>query len=223
MVGIDVNSNDARDPVAWVVLEVNGTTEDYSGFYDNARYQLHLRSIGQFGENGSVTLNAKACTGSGVCGESSAFLERSTTPKDNDNTIAASWQEEEEKGPVTRQASYGHGLRQMYTYTHFGCSEIGENSRYEIRESVVTISGQDPMPLWSDSIYTSGTINNASYTLSESANPVGCTYPTLCSSKSGSSAGSFGYSISVRDDIGSFVVEGMGTIFTNGSLEVSFP
>jgi len=111
----------------------------------------------------------------------------------------------------------------MYTYTSFGCSEVGQNSRYEIKESVVTISGQDPMPLWSDSIYTSGTINNASYTLSESANPVGCAYPTLCSSKSGSSTGTFGRSPSAHDDIGSFVVDGMGTIFTNGSLEVSFP
>jgi hypothetical protein len=222
IVGIDVSSNDDSDPTSWVILEVSGTTVDYTGFSGNGQYRLALGTIGDFGD-GNTGINAKACTEYGVCGNDSQSVSRSTpSPNEAAKDISASWQEEEEEGPVTHSAAYGHTLRQVYTTTNFTCSELGENSHFQIKDSLVTISGQDPMPWWNASISTSGTINNASYGLSDSENPVGCTYPVLCSSKSGSSSGTFGYLPSVHEGITDFVIDGQGSIFTNGTLDINF-
>ena len=102
-------------------------------------------------------------------------------------------------------------------------SVVGENSHVQIRDSLVTISGYDPMPMWSAGVQTNGTLNYATYSLSDSANPVGYTWPIVCSSKAGNRAATFGYAPSVHETISSFVVEGATTAFTNGSLDISFP
>jgi hypothetical protein len=44
----------------------------------------------------------------------------------------------------------------------------------------------------------------------------------LCSSKSGSSSGTFGYAPSVHEGITDFVIDGQGSIFTNGTLDIDF-
>lgn len=227
IVGIDVSSNDDYDPTSWVILEVNGTTVDYTGFSGNGQYRLGLGTISDFGD-GTTGINAKACTEYGVCGNDSQSINRSTpSPQETAKDINASWQEEdndEETGPVlvTRQATYGHTLRQLYTTTNFTCSELGQASHFQIKDSLVTISGPDPMPWWNASISTSGTVNNASYGLSDSASPIGCTYPLLCDSKSGSSSGTFGYIPSVHEGITDFVIDGQGALFTNGTLDIDF-
>jgi hypothetical protein len=92
-----------------------------------------------------------------------------------------------------------------------------------VRDSVVTISGHDPMPDWSATVATHGTINGASYVLWPSANPVACTYPILCSSRSGSSSGTFGYFTSVDESIPTFVIEDQNPVATNRSLSIVIP
>jgi hypothetical protein len=111
----------------------------------------------------------------------------------------------------------------VYTTTSFTCTEVGESSHVQVKDSLVTISGYDPMPMWSAGVQTSGTINYASYGLTDSASPVACTYPVTCSSKAGSSGGTFGYAPSVHEAISSFIVDGWTASFTNGSLDISFP
>lgn len=222
IVAIDVSGTDSSDPTSWVILEVNGTTVAYTGFSGDGEYQLALGTIGDFGD-GSTGINAKACTQYGVCGNDPQSINRSTpSPDETGKDINASWQEEEEEGPVTHFATYGHTLRQVYTTTDFSCTELGQASHYQIKDSLVTISGQDPMPLWNASVSTSGTVNGASYFLSDAGNPSGCSYPVLCSSKSGSSSGTFGYAPSVHEGITDFVIDGQGAIFTNGSLDINY-
>ena len=124
---------------------------------------------------------------------------------------------------MTLHASYEHSLRQLHTSTTFTCTERGETSHAELRESLVTISGRDPMPLWSAMVATHGTINNASYELWPSANPVVCTFPIQCASRSGSSFGAFGYLVSIDESITSFVIEGQNALATNRSLSMVIP
>ncbi len=147
LVVADIASNDPNDPVNVVNLEVNGTTVDYA-YWSNtgfARYQLRLGAISNFAD-GNVGITAKACSATGVCGQSSTAMYRFTpSPGVASNTIFASWQEEdegdEESGPgfVLRSGNYSHGLRQLYTRTAFTCSEVGENSHYQVKDSLVTL------------------------------------------------------------------------------------
>jgi len=222
IVSIDVTSNDSSDQVLWVILEVNGIAQDFINWAGNNRYQLHLPAISAFSD-GSVTLNGKACTGTGICGQDSRVMIRSTpAPNTAAETINAAWLEEDEDFQFSaRTASYWHGLRQMYTLTTFTCSEVGENSHVQIKDSLATISGHDPMPMWSASLDTHGTINSASYYLLDATNPFNCTYPVLCSSKGGSAGGAFGYSPWVHEQIGSFVIDGHNPIITGGSLDIN--
>jgi hypothetical protein len=223
IVAVDVTSNDPCDPVSQVILEVNGSTEDFMSYTGMGRYQLHLSAIGNFGD-GNVSLKGKACSGTGVCGEIAATMMRYTqSPNTAEATLTAMWPVAGRYGPVFRSANYGHGLRQVYTTTTFTCSERGENSHVQLKDSLVTISGYDPMPMWSAGVQTSGTINLSSYGLTDSANPVGCTFPVTCSSKAGSSSGTFGYAPSVHESISSFIVDGQAALITNGSLDISFP
>jgi hypothetical protein len=220
---VDVTSNAFSDPVLNVQLLVNGVGVGYSTYRGDGRYQFNITSIGNFGD-GRSQLTGRACSAAGGCGEGSADLTRSTpSPLEASNTISASWQEADPQGPVTRRADYGHTLRQTYTGTSFTCLETGANSHAQVRDSLATISGYDPMPLWNATVTTRGTINGASYVLWPSGNPIACTYPIQCSSRSGSSAGTFGYAPSVEEDITSFVVEGQSALITNSSLSISIP
>jgi len=223
IVGVDVSSNDSTDQVAWVIFEINGTTQDYIGYVGNGRYQLHMPAITTWGE-GTQSLNGKACTGQGICGESGANLNRfNQNPSTNGEDMSAAWQEEDPEGPVTRYGAYGHSIRQMYMTTWFSCSELGGNSHVEVKDSLVTISSVYPEPMWNGSVQSNGTINNASWGLSYNPdNPVGCTFPTVCWSKSGGAWGAFGYAPSVDDSVGSFVIEGASAMMTGGSLHVTF-
>jgi hypothetical protein len=223
IVGVSVTSNDPYDPVSVVNLEVNGSTVNYLDFVGNGQYRLRLPPITDFQE-GSASIVGKACTGTAACNQDSAMISRFTpSPQIASGTISASWQEEEERGPVTRTADYNQQLRQTYRTTSFSCCETGENSHVQIGESLVTLSGYDPMPWWNAGVNTSGTNTLATYGLADAANPVACTFPVLCSSKSGSAAATFGYSPSVHEAISSFVIDGANALFSNGSLDLSFP
>ncbi len=223
VVMVDVTSSAFSDPVLNVQLLVNGVGVGYSVYRGDGRYQFNITSIGNFGD-GTTQLTGRACSAAGGCGEGSASLTRSTpSPLVASNTISASWQEADPQGPITRRADYGHTLRQTYTGTSFSCSETGGNSHAQVRDSLVTISGYDPMPLWNAAVTTRGTINGAAYALSPSGNPIACTYPIQCSSQSGSSAGTFGYAPSVDEGITSFVIEGQSALITNSSLSISIP
>jgi len=225
VVSIDVTSNDPSDPVTTVLLELNGQTVDYGSFGGNGTYQMHLQSIPSF-QDGSYTLNAKACSGTGNCGQNSATLTRFTpSPATDGKDMNVAWHEEEESGPVTRFANYTHNLRQAYTTTTFSCPETGQNSHVQTKESLVTIAGNDPMPMWTAGATTAGTINDTVYGIYDaSENPVNCTFPTLCDSKIGNpGGGSFGYAPSVHEGLWSFVVDGQNASFTGGSLDVWFP
>lgn len=224
MVAVDVTSNDPCYPVTTVVLEVNGVVADYAPYVGASRYLLHLSSIAGF-PVGNVALNGKACSEvTGVCGQSSATMYRFTPSPDTASTIiSASWQEAEVKGPITIFATFGHSLRQVYTTTTFSCGETGANSYVQIKDSLVTISGHGEIPMWTAGVQTSGTLNYASYGLSDSENPVGCTWPTVCETKAGNSAATFGYAPAVHETIFSFIAEGVRTTFTNGSLDISLP
>jgi len=232
LVVADIVSNDPSDPVNVVNLEVNGTTVDYS-YWGNtafARYQLHLGAISNFSD-GNVAITAKACSATGVCGQSSTTMNRFTpSPGTASNTIFASWLEDdegdEEFGPgfVVRSGSYSHGLRQSYTRTSFTCSEVGENSHYQVKGSLVTLASRDPLPEWAAIADVSGTLGYwTSYNLTEAGNPVGCTFPVQCSSKGGALPGAFGYAPSVQERISWFSIEGQPTFFTNGTLSFTLP
>jgi|GEM_PF-2984925 len=232
LVVADIASNDPNDPVNVVNLEVNGTTVDYA-YWSNtgfARYQLRLGAISNFAD-GNVGITAKACSATGVCGQSSTAMYRFTpSPGVASNTIFASWQEEdegdEESGPgfVLRSGNYSHGLRQLYTRTAFTCSEVGENSHYQVKDSLVTLSSRDPMPEWAAIADAYGTLGYwTSYSLTEAANPVACTFPVHCSSKGGGLPGALGYAPSVQERITSFSIEGQPTHFTNGTLSFPLP
>ena len=234
IVTADVASNDPDDPVNRISLEVGGTEVDdsYSSGTFIARYQLHLPAIIYF-PDGTSGLTAKACSAAGVCAQVASNMYR-TTPSPNKASVDmfATWLEMDEAGsgplegpiPVPMSAYYGHGLRQMYTTTLFGAPEVGENSHYLIKDSLVTISGLAPMPDWSGTVNASGTIGWwNSWGLSASANPVDCTFPVRCSSKSGGVSGAFGYAPSVSDHISSVLIEGQPTAITNTSLSISFP
>jgi hypothetical protein len=234
IVTADVASNDPNDPVNVITLEVNGTTVDYA-YWGNtafARYQLRLPAIIYF-PDGTSSLTAKACSAAGVCSQYAANMFRTTpSPNTAGTSIFATWLELDEAGeeppivgpvPVLKSAYYGHGLRQMYTTTLFGCAEVGETSHYLIRDSLVTISGAEPMPMWSATVTANGTIGWwNSWGLWDSANPVGCTFPVQCSSKSGGVSGAFGFAPSVREAISSFLIDGQPTSITNGWLEIPF-
>ena len=210
---------------------VNGATVDYSYSSGTAfgRYPLRLTAISNFSD-GNVSITAKACSGTGVCAQNSANMNRFTpSPGTASSTIYATWLEEdegsEELGPVyiPRSASYSHGIRQLYTTTVFTCSEIGESSHYQVKDSLVTISGQDPMPVWGSTVEVRGTISWwISYRLTESANPVGCTFPVICSSKAGGVAGAFGYAPSVHEVVSPFTIDGQAAVITNGSVDITF-
>ena len=231
IVAADVASNDPDDPLNVVNLEVNGATVDYSYSSGTAfgRYPLRLTAISNFSD-GNVSITAKACSGTGVCAQNSANMNRFTpSPGTASSTIYATWLEEdegsEELGPVyiPRSASYSHGIRQLYTTTVFTCSEIGESSHYQVKDSLVTISGQDPMPVWGSTVEVRGTISWwISYRLTESANPVGCTFPVICSSKAGGVAGAFGYAPSVHEVVSPFTIDGQAAVITNGSVDITF-
>lgn len=221
IVAVDVTQNDPADAVNSVILDVSGMTQDYLGASGSGRYQLHFPSVENYG--GSVGFAGRACTNAGICGQAYGTMTRFTpSPDQASENINASWQEEEERGPVTRFTSYNHVLRQMYTTTSFSCPERGEGSHIQLQDSLVTISGYDPLPWWSGSVATQGTINFASYGLSESANPVACTFPTVCSSKSGGSTGTFGYAPSVHESLSGLVIEGQNALTSGGSLDISF-
>ena len=231
LVVADIASNDPNDPVNVVNLEVNGATVDYA-YWSNtgfARYQLRLAAISSFSE-GNVGITAKACSATGVCAQSSTTMNRFTpSPGAAGSTIFASWLEEdegdEESGPgfVLRSGSYSHGLRQLYTRTSFTCSEVGENSHYQVKDSLVTLSSRDPMPEWAAMADAYGTLGFwTSYSLTEAANPVACTFPVHCSSKGGS-LGAFGYAPSIQERITSFSIEAQPTYFTNGSISFPLP
>jgi hypothetical protein len=222
IVSVDVTSNDLYDQVDAVLLELNGVTADYQSYSGDGRYLLRLSPIGSFAD-GSFTLNGKACSGSGVCGQNSATLWRFTpSPVTVSAIMDARWQELERDGPVTIPGNYGHNLRQLYTTTTFTCPESGI-AHLQVRDSLVTITGT-PEPLWTAGVQTSGTINSAAYTLTESANPVACTYPVVCSSKSGSSGGAFGLAPSVHEAISSFVIDGVTpSQLTNAYLDLAIP
>ncbi len=226
VVMVDVTSNAFSDPVANVQLQINGVGVGFSQYYGDGRYRFNITSIGNFAD-GTHQLTGKACSLAGGCGEGTALMTRFTpSPLIASSTINASWQEADPgppPGPVTRRADYGHTLRQMYTGTSFTCPETGGNSHAQVRDSVVTISGYDPMPIWNAAVATHGTINAASYVLWPSANPIACTFPIQCSSQSGSSAGAFGYLPSVDEGITSFVIQGQSALFTNGSLTIPIP
>lgn len=210
---------------------MNGATVDYSYSSGTAfgRYPLRLTAISNFSD-GNVSITAKACSGTGVCAQNSANMNRFTpSPGTASSTIYATWLEEdegsEELGPVyiPRSASYSHGIRQLYTTTVFTCSEIGESSHYQVKDSLVTISGQDPMPVWGSTVEVRGTISWwISYRLTESANPVGCTFPVICSSKAGGVAGAFGYAPSVHEVVSPFTIDGQAAVITNGSVDITF-
>jgi hypothetical protein len=232
IVSADVASNDPADPVNEVTLEVNGTTVDYTnwGNYSFAQIALHLGGIGTFSD-GSPTLTVRACSATGVCATDSATMTRFTpSPSAASTTIFAQWLEEDEGDEhlgiiyVPRSSNYGHVLGQSYTTTNFTCSEVGENSHYEIKNSLVTLSGNDPMPVWTGAVSANGTTGfYTSWSLTDSAIPYACTFPTICSAKAGGVVGAFGYAPSVHETISSFSVEGQPTYFSNGSLDISFP
>jgi hypothetical protein len=227
-----VASNDPDDPVNEVNLEVNGITADYTNWGNTAFAQidLHLGGIGSFSD-GRPTLTMKACSAMGVCAQDSATMTRFTpSPYPASSTIFAQWLEEDEGDEhlgiiyVPRSQYYEHVLGQLYTLTNFTCSEVGENSHYEVKNSLVTLSGNDPMPVWTGTVSVSGTVSfYTSWSLADSANPYPCTFPTICSSKAGGVAGAFGYAPSVHETLSSFSVEGQPTFFTNGALDISFP
>jgi hypothetical protein len=225
----DVASNDPDDPVNVINLEINGTTFDWA-YWSNtglARYQFHLPGIGNF-PDGTASLITKACCATGVCAQSSANLTRFTpSPITASASIFAVWLEEDEgdEGPiaVTRSAYYGHDLRQLYTRTGFSCSEVGETSHYEIKDSLVTISGNEPMPDWGGTVRATGTIGWwNSWGLADAANPFTCTFPKICTSKAGGVAGAFGYAPSVNETVSPFSIEGQPTSGTNRSLDIVF-
>ncbi len=234
IVTADVATNDPDDPVNRISLDVNGTTVDssYSSGTPFARYQLHLPAIIYF-PDGTTSLTAKACSAALVCAQVSANMYR-TTPSPNKASVDmfATWLEMDEAGtgplegpiPVSMSAYFGHGLRQMYTTTLFGGPEVGENSHYLIRDSLVTVSGVLPLPDWKGAVRASGTIGWwNSWDLFTSANPVDCTFPVRCSSKSGGVSGAFGYAPSVSDQISSVLMDGQPVLVTNTSLSISFP
>ena len=225
IVAVDVSTaNTDYDPVAYVMFEVSGATMDYTTYSGDARYQFDFEAIYNYGE-GNTGFDGKVCTESGVCSVGGATITRfSPSPNAADATITATWQEEDPEGPVFLSANYNHDLRQMYTTTQFTCSEQGGNSAYQLGDSLVTISGYDPMPIWSAYAQTSGTINGASYGIdTDSASPVNCTFPTVCSSKVGSSADTFGHLPAVDEDIPSFVIDGQSVGMSSNSLHISFP
>jgi hypothetical protein len=228
IVGIDVTANPNSDPVTTVILEVNGVVADYMSYAGTARYQFHMPSIGSFAD-GNVVLAGKACNEStGACGWGASSMMRYTpSPATTSAIMGVSWQEEDEgseesPGLVTRHKNFTHSLRQVYATTTFTCQETGENSRRQVKETIAVISGTDPMPMWSASAQTSGTLNSAGYLLTSGAESMACGYPTLCSTKTGSSASTFGYMPSVHEAINSFVIDGVGALYNNGSLDISF-
>jgi hypothetical protein len=104
-------------------------------------------------------------------------------------------------------------------------ADRSRGSRYGLisKDSVVTIAGTFGEPIWNASVSTTGTVNSASYVLTESANPEQCTFPTRCWSKAGASGtGAFGYAVAVHEAIGTFNPEPYATFFTGGTLDITF-
>lgn len=221
IVSFDVSSNDPNDPVTVVSFELDGQTADYVAYHGDTQYQFPLQGIPYFAE-GNYILTGKACSGTGNCGVTSATMYRYTpSPATASTDMTATWYEEDEEHPIARFANYNHSLRQMYTTTTFSCPETGENSHVQTRDSLVTISGSDPMTLWTAGAVIDGSLSNVVYGIYDpSPSPLNCTFPTICDSKVGSRSDTFGYSLSVHEGLWSFVVDGWNAGFTGGSLDI---
>jgi hypothetical protein len=123
------------------------------------------------------------------------------------------------KGP----ACLSTGNCNEHTLTTFSFPESGGNSHVQVKDSLVTISGHDPMPMWTAGAWTSGTYPTGNYGIydpSPNPNLWQCSNGYICDSKVGRGAVLFGYTAAVHEGLWSFVIEGWNATYSGGSLDI---
>jgi hypothetical protein len=116
------------------------------------------------------------------------------------------------------QATFAHIWRQRYTSTWFSISEIGANSRRQVRDFSITLSATGKVfdPTFGASMSTA----SASHSTSECANPIYCAQ--ACWSRCGT-GWEFGYSPTLSESVYAVSIDGFSCGINGGNQTLTLP
>lgn len=172
---VDVDS-DPYAPATMLTVTMNSGTVAQLPLVGNGEYEVALPSVNTFSFAGTKAITAKACTAANSCGTVSGSMSRNTpSPLSKTVTLSARYVVGDDGW---RYASYEHQFNQSYMTTSFSMPELGQNSRRQLRNSLIKLQWNSSVydAIFSAHVYTSGTI----YGSSASATPT-CAFVPPCS------------------------------------------
>lgn len=171
---VDVDS-DPYAPATMLTVSVDGATVQQLPLVGDGEYEVALRSVDYYSTAGTKAITAKVCTAANSCNMASGSMTRSTpSPLSKMETINARYVIGDDGW---RYASYGHQFNQSYMTTSFSMAEEGQNSRRQLRNSLIKLQWVSDIygAAFNADIYTSGTF----YGSSARATPT-CAYVPPC-------------------------------------------
>jgi hypothetical protein len=218
---VDVDS-DPYYPATSLKVTVGGSTVATLPLVGDGQYEVALRSVGDYTTSSTKAIVGTACNASNVCGSVSGSMTRYKAPYlSKDEMMYAGYL----SGDEFFNVPYGHQYLQGYMTTSFTMPELAQNSRRQLRLSLVKLrwTNTNYNVAVTANVHSTGTLygNNFSTTPSCYDVPVCSGY---CTHKCVDS-GAFGFMISTQDIVLDLMMENWQrmAVTSGGQLSHTIP
>lgn len=220
---VDVDS-DPYYPAKTLTVSVGGVTLTQLPLVGDGQYEVALRSVSEYPSSSTKAIVATACGATSTsCGSVSGSMTRyKPSPPSRSETLVAMYL----SGDEFFRQNYGHQYIQEYMTTSFSMAELGQNSRRQLRQSLVklqwSVAGYDAT--FNARVQATGILYGNTFTTTPSCFNVptcygGCAHKCI-------DTGAFGFMISTKDGIGDLLLKNswqLMSVASGGTLSLTVP